>query len=77
MACDHEGEVLEVVATRICDRTAALELLKRPVKRYGRPKEIVTDKLRSYGAAMRDLGLDRHYHNKGLFERGIDICVSL
>ena len=26
------------------------------MKRYGRPEAIVTDRLRSYGAALRDLG---------------------
>ena len=64
-AVDHEGEVLEAVATRTRDRKAATKLLKRLIKRYGRPKEIVTDKLRSYGAAMKDIGLDRRHHHTG------------
>jgi len=60
-AVDHEGEVLEAVVTKTRDRKAALKLLRKLLKRYGKPVEIVTDKLRSYGAAMRDLGLaDRH-----------------
>ena len=38
MACrDHEGEVLEVYATKRRDHRAALEFLKRAMKRYGRP----------------------------------------
>jgi putative transposase len=36
-AVDHEGEVLEVFATKRRDRGAALEFLKRALKRYGRP----------------------------------------
>jgi putative transposase len=64
-AVDHEGEVLEAVATRTRDRKAALKLLKRLLKRHGRPREIVTDKLRSYGAAMKEFGLDRRHRNKG------------
>ena len=36
-AVDHEGEVLEVFATKRRDRRAALEFLKRALKRYGRP----------------------------------------
>jgi putative transposase len=52
-AVDHEGEVLEVFATKRRDRKAALEFLKRAMKRYGRPGIIVTDRLRSYGAAMK------------------------
>jgi len=35
-AVDHEGEVLEVFATRCRDRKAALAFLKRAMKRYGR-----------------------------------------
>ena len=54
-AVDHEGEVLEVFATKRRDRRAALKFLKRAMKRYGGPEVIVTDRLRSYGAAMKDI----------------------
>ena len=57
-AVDHEGEVLEVFATRRRDRKAALAFLKRAMKRYGRPQAIVTDRLRSYGAAMKEIGIE-------------------
>ena len=55
-AVDHEGEVLQVFATKRRDRGAALKLLRRAMKRYGRPRSIVTDRLRSYGAAMKIIG---------------------
>jgi putative transposase len=55
-AVDHEGEVLEVFATKRRDRKAALDFLKRAMKRYGRPEVIVTDRLLSYGAAMNEIG---------------------
>ncbi len=55
-AVDHEGEVLEVFVTKKRDRKAALRFLKRTMKRYGRPKVIVTDRLCSYRAAMREIG---------------------
>ena len=55
-AVDHEGEVLEVFATKRRDRRAALKFLKRTMKRHGRPKAIVTDRLRSYRAAMKMIG---------------------
>src|SRR5476649_375952 len=55
-AVDHEGEVLEVVATKRRNRRAALRLLKSLMKRYGRPHAIVTDQLRSYAAAMDVIG---------------------
>ncbi len=56
-AVDHEGEVLEAVATKRRDRRAALKFLKRAMKRYGRPRVIVTDRLPSYGAAMNVIGV--------------------
>ena len=55
-AVDHEGEVLEVFATKRRDRRAALKFLKPAMKRYGRPDSIVTDRLRSYRAAMNAIG---------------------
>jgi len=55
-AVDHEGEVLESFATRTRDNVAALRFMKKAMKRHGRPEAIVTDRLRSYGAAMNELG---------------------
>ena len=55
-AVDHEGEVLEAYVTKRRDRRAALKFLKRTMKRYGAPWSIVTDRLRSYRAAMKVLG---------------------
>ena len=55
-AVDHEGEVLESIVTKKRDRKAALKFLKKSMKRHGRPETIVTDRLRSYGAALKDLG---------------------
>jgi putative transposase len=55
-AVDHEGEVLEVFVTKRRDRRAALKFLKRTMKRYGRPRSIVTDRLRSYRSAMKVIG---------------------
>ncbi len=55
-AVDHEGEVLESVVAKTRDRKAALKLLKKSMKRHGRPASIATDRLRSYGAALKDLG---------------------
>ena len=54
---NHEGEVPEVFALRRRNRKAALRFLKRRMKRYGRPGTIVTDRLPSYGAAMRAIGI--------------------
>jgi putative transposase len=56
-AVDHEGEVLESFVTKRRDKQAALTFLKKTLKRHGRAGAIVTDRLRSYGAALRDLGI--------------------
>jgi len=55
-AVDHEGEVLETFVSKRRDRKAALVFLKKIMKRYGKPSVIVTDKLRSYRAAMKLIG---------------------
>jgi len=55
-AVDHEGEVLEVFVTKRRNRSAALKFLRKAMKRYGSPQVIVTDKLRSYRAAMKLIG---------------------
>jgi putative transposase len=52
----HEGEVLESFATKTRDKAAALVFMKRLMKRHGTAKQITTDGLRSYKAAMNDLG---------------------
>ena len=55
-AVDHEGEVLESYVTKRRDRKAALKFLKKTMKRHGKAEVLVTDKLRSYGAAMKVIG---------------------
>ncbi len=55
-AVDHEGEVLEAFVSKRRDRKAALAFLKKIMKRYGIPQVIVTDRLRSYRAAMNEIG---------------------
>lgn len=55
-AVDHEGEVLESFVTRTRDKKAALKFLRKAMKKHGRAEIFVTDRLRSYGAALKDLG---------------------
>ena len=57
-AVDHEGEVLDILVQRRRDKRAALRLLRKLLKKQGFvPKLLVTDKLGSYGAAVRHLSL--------------------
>jgi len=55
-AVDHEGEVLEAFVTKRRNRQAASKFLRKAMKRYGQSDRIVTDRLRSYRAAMKQLG---------------------
>jgi transposase-like protein len=64
-AVDGEGEVLELLVQSRRDQAAASRLLRKLLRRQGfMPTAIVTDKLRSYGAARRDIGLSR-LHEQG------------
>ena len=69
-AVDHEGEILESYVTKTRDKAAALAFMKKALKRHGSPATIVTDGLKSYGAAMKDLGngekqeFGRHANNR-------------
>src|SRR3982751_2745217 len=55
-AVDHEGELLESFVTEERDKAAALKFMKKALKRHGSPEAITTDGLRSYKAAMTELG---------------------
>ena len=61
-AVDAEGEVLDVLVQTRRNKQAALKLMRKLLKKYGFvPDKLVTDDLRSYGAAARHLGIaNRH-----------------
>ena len=69
-AVDHEGEILESYVTKTRDKKAALTFMRKALKRHGKAETIVTDGLRSYPAAMRELGnaqrreIGRHANNR-------------
>jgi transposase-like protein len=65
-AVDHEGEVLDMLVQRRRDGRAALRLMRKLLRKQGfAPKLLVTDKLRSYGSAFRQLQLSCP-HEQGL-----------
>jgi transposase-like protein len=65
-AVDGEGEVLEILVQPQRDKVAALRLLRKLLRHQGFvPTVIVTDKLRSYGAALREIGFSGS-HEQGL-----------
>jgi putative transposase len=64
-AVDAEGEVLDVLVQAKRNKRAALKLMRKHLKKYGfLPEDLVTDDLRSYHAAARDLGIE-HRHCTG------------
>ena len=76
-AIDQEGEVLESFVTKTRDKKAALKFLRKTMKRYGRPHILVTDKLRSYGAALREVGAaDRQETGRWLNNRAENSHLS-
>ena len=64
-AVDDEGTVLDVVVQHKTNTKAVLRLLRKLLSNHGiKPTRIVTDRLGSYGAALRLLGL-KHLHDVG------------
>jgi putative transposase len=64
-AVDAEGEVLDVLVQSKRNKHAALKLMRKLLKKYAFvPERLVTDDLRSYGAAVRDLRIESR-HERG------------
>ena len=64
-AVDAEGEVLDVLVQPKRNKHAALKLMRKLLKKYGFvPERMITDDLRSYSAAARDLGIEA-CHERG------------
>lgn len=70
-AVDHEGYVLDEIVQTRRNTKAAKRLLTRLLKKQGLPpKRTITDKLRSYGAAKRQvMPAVEHRSHKGLNNR--------
>ena len=67
-AVDQKGTVLDCYVSKKRDQRTALKVLKKLIKKYGRPHEIVTDKCPSYRAALKEIDLAyvqniTRYHN--------------
>ena len=65
-AVDSEGEVLDILVQPRRDKRSAAKLMRRLLKKQGlRPAAIITDRLRSYGSALRDLSLAQRHETGG------------
>ncbi len=57
-AVDDEGTVLDILVQKRWNKRAAVRLMRKLLRNQGlRPARIVTDKLKSYGVALRNMGL--------------------
>jgi hypothetical protein len=64
-AVDAKGEVLDVLVQTRRNKRAALKLMRKLLKKYGFvPDKLITDDLRSYGAAASELGIAKR-HERG------------
>ena len=69
-AVDANGDVLDILVQSRRDRATATRFFRKLFKMWGLPRLLITDKLRSYGAAMSDLALGiEHRQHKGLNNR--------
>ena len=76
-AVDDEGEVLDLLVQRRRDKAAAVKLMRKLLKKQGfAPDMLVTDKLRSYGAAKAELGLSARHEQGRAGTTGLRIRIS-
>ena len=70
-AVDQDGFVLDVLVQSRRNKRAAKRLFRKLLKKQGRvPRVVITDKLKSYAAAKKDLTLRcEHRQHKGLNNR--------
>ena len=54
-AVDQEGNTLDILMTRERDKRAAKRFFHKLLRAHAKPRAVVTDKLRSYGAALKEL----------------------
>ncbi|SLN62413.1 hypothetical protein ROG8370_02873 [Roseovarius gaetbuli] len=56
-ATDHESEVLESFMKKTRNKKAALKFFKKVMRKHCRPEVFATDRLRSFGAALKEIGV--------------------
>ncbi|UTW54656.1 IS6 family transposase [Kordiimonas sp. SCSIO 12610] len=75
------GEILEAYVSKKRCKAGALKFLKKAMKRYGAPQTVVTDRLKSYGAAMKELGnkyqqkVGQHLNNRCVCDADVYVKI--
>ena len=69
-AVDSKGNVLDILVQSWRNKRAVIRFFRKLFKAFGEARVIVTDKLKSYGAALKELapGIEHRSH-KGLNNR--------
>ena len=76
-AVDDEGEVLDLLIQRRRNKAAAEKLMRKLLKKQGfAPDVVVTDKLRSYGAAKSEIGVSARHEQACARTIGLRIRIS-
>jgi len=69
-AVDANGDVLDILVQKHCNAKAARRFLESVIARFGQPRVMVTDKLRSYIKPIKHLASNsEHRAHKGLNNR--------
>ena len=75
-AVDAEGEVLDVLVQSKRNKHAALKVMRKLLRTDAFvPERLVTDDLRSYTAAVRDLGIERR-HERGRWKNNREFASA-
>ena len=65
-AVDQDGFVLDALVQSRRDRRAAEQLLRKLIRKQARiPRVLITDRLGSYGAARKDMGMKFEHRQPG------------
>ena len=71
-AVDSEGKVLDILVRSRRNKRATLELMRKLLKKQGSaPNKVITDKLPSYGAALRKLSMTEKHVTDGRSNRRV------
>ena len=54
-AVDQRGNTLDILVTKARDKKAAKRFLRKLLRSHAKPRVVITDTLRSYGAALKEL----------------------
>ena len=70
---DQHGNSLDILVQSRRNTKAAMRFMRKLMKQYGVPRVMITDKLRSYGAAKRDLAPGQEYRSHKVLNNAAEV----